>query len=206
MLSRFYMKHETFILLVNRQAAVHKYCSAHINSATCRLKTYIHEMQHCIRLSATRFSASTDVPSRNASIHEERNMYRSRFLTLSSQTQSRMSRYDGTAAWNWNFRASKDHHGPFTTGNGWNERLVIQPTSTVSSVPCVPWRSINRCSEFNVYTRNMYVPPVSAWLASYLQRCIPHAKFAFSHIASFLSTFRSIPHYLCTGYLISVHH
>lgn len=142
----------------------------------------------------------------NASIPKNEICRRCRFLTLSSQTQSRMSRYDGTAAWNWNFRASKDHHGPFTTGNGWNGRLVIQPTSTVSSVPCVPWRSINRCSEFNVYTRNMYVPPVSAWLASYLQRSIPHAKFAFSHITSFLSMFWSIPRYLCTGYLISVHH
>lgn len=142
-------------------AVYNKYCSAHINSTTCRLKTYIHEMQHCIRSCAMRFSASTNVPSRNASAPENEICRRSRFLTLSSQTQSRMSRYDGTAAWNWNFRASKDHRGSFTTGNGWNGRLVIQPTSTVSSVPCVPWRSINRCSEFNVYTRNMYVPPVS---------------------------------------------
>lgn len=66
-------KYQTFTLLVNRQL---QYINtvAHINSATCRLKTYIHEMQHCIRLCAMRFSASTDVPSRKREHTEERNM------------------------------------------------------------------------------------------------------------------------------------
>lgn len=163
-------------------------------------------MQHCIRSCATRFSASTDIPSRNLSVPENEICRRSRFLIVVTNAVQDVA-IRPYCSMKLEFPRFEDYHGPFTTCNGWNERLVIQPTSTVSSVPCVPWRSINRCSEFNVYTRNVYVSSaIRAWLASYVQRCIPHARFAFSHIASFLSTFRSIPYYLCTGYLISVHH
>lgn len=165
-------------------------------------------MQHRIRSCATRFSASTNVLSRNLRVFGERNMSPFPFFdtVVTNAVQDVAIRPHCSMKLEFP-RFEKDHHGPFATSNGWNERLVIQPTSTVSSVPCVPWRSINRCSEFNVYTRNMYVSSaIRAWLASYVQCYIPHARFAFSHIASFLSTFRSIPHYLCIGYLISMHH